>query len=203
VLVSILFVLQYLNLMVTGYPQMLQKLSAQFAAGNYDYLPTIPQIGLSARLLDLAISLMVMMLSTGFTIFCLNTCNGVKASFGNLFDGFAIFFKVLWLEILIYFFTLLWTFLLIIPGIVAGYRYRMALFIMIENPQMSALECINASKSMMQGHKGELFVLDLSFVGWQMLTIIPFVSLWVTPYLNITLTHYYLALRDMPVISNY
>ena len=74
----------------------------------------------------------------------------------------------------------------------------MALYIMIENPHMSALDCIKASKQLMNGHKGELFVLDLSFLGWAILTVVPFVVIWVFPYYNTAVTNYYIALRDMP-----
>lgn len=74
----------------------------------------------------------------------------------------------------------------------------MALYIMLDNPQLSALDCIRASKQMMDGRKGELFVLDLSFLGWYLLALFPFVTIWVTPYTSITEVNFYLALRDMP-----
>jgi len=165
---------------------------------NPNYLPTLPHIGGTGVLLIIAIYLMTMMLMAGFSIYCMNVCQFRKAGFGNLLDGFAIFFKVLWLEILMAIFVYLWSLLLIVPGIIAAYRYRMALYIMIDNPQMSALDCIRASKQMMDGRKGELFVLDLSFLGWYLLTLVPFVTIWVTPYTEITNVNYYLALRDMP-----
>lgn len=66
-------------------------------------------------------------------------------------------------------YTILWGLLLVIPGIVKNYAYSMTPFIMIENPQMSASEAITASKELMNGHKGELFMLDLSFIGWDIL----------------------------------
>ena len=165
---------------------------------NFDYVPTFPHIGTTGILIIIAICLMSMMMSVGFTVYCMNVCQFRKAGFGNLFDGFEIFFKVLWLEILMFIFVYLWSLLLIIPGIVAAYRYRMALYIMIDNPQLSALDCINASKQMMYGRKGELFVLDLSFLGWYLLTLFPFVIVWVAPYTSVTYVNYYLGLRDMP-----
>ena len=66
-------------------------------------------------------------------------------------------------------YTVLWGLLLLIPGIVKHYAYSMTPFIMIENPQMTASEAITASKELMNGHKGELFMLDLSFIGWDIL----------------------------------
>jgi uncharacterized membrane protein len=63
-------------------------------------------------------------------------------------------------------FTFLWTLLFIIPGIIAFYRYRLAFYILIDNPDIGPLEAINISKALMDGNKGKLFCLDLSFIGW-------------------------------------
>ncbi len=198
VYLAVTYVLQFLSYTVSGQYQAYMKMMEQMMAGNLDYVPQLPHPNAGSVIIGLAIFLMMMMLSAGFTIYCMNICQFRNAGFGNLFDGFAIFFKVLWLTILMGIFVWLWSLLLIIPGIIAAYRYRMALYIMIDNPQLGALDCIRASSNMMNGHKGELFVLDLSFLGWALLTAFPFVTIWVTPYTSVTYTNYYLALRDMP-----
>ena len=149
-------------------------------------------------MLVIAMDILSFILNAGLLIYCLNICQLRKGDFGNLFDGFGLFFKVLWLNIVMMVFVWLWSLLLIIPGIIAFYRYRMALYILLENPQLSALDCITASRQMMTGHKGELFVLDLSFLGWAILAMVPFAIIWVAPYFVVTQTNYYLALRDMP-----
>ncbi|MFB0920718.1 MAG: DUF975 family protein [Oscillospiraceae bacterium] len=187
---AVTYVLQFLSYTVSGQYQAYTKMMDQMLAGNLDYVPVLPHPNAGGVIIGIAIFLMLMMLSTGFTIYCMNICQFRKAGFGNLLDGFAIFFKVLWLNILMFIFVYLWSLLLIIPGIIAAYRYRMALYIMIDNPQLSALECIRASKQMMTGRKGELFVLDLSFLGWALLTLFPFVTIWVTliPRLPMSIT---------------
>lgn len=195
---ALVAILQLLSASVTGQLAVYIETMEQFMAGNMDYIPLTPNTEPMGLLLNLAIGLMLMMLSAGLTIYCLNVCQFRSSGFGNLFDGFAIFFKVLWLEILMSVFIFLWTLLLIVPGIIAIYRYRMALYILIDNPQLGALDCIRASSEIMRGHKGELFVLDLSFLGWVLLTAFPFVTVWVTPYMEMTYANYYLALRDMP-----
>ncbi len=121
----------------------------------------------------------------------------LPAGIATLFDSFGIFFRVLWLQILMGIFVFLWSMLFVIPGIVAAYRYRLALYILLDNPEMGALDCISMSKAMMRGRKGELFVLDLSFLGWAFLCVIPFVSLWVSPYMNVTMANYYNALLEL------
>ncbi|MDR3540439.1 MAG: DUF975 family protein [Desulfosporosinus sp.] len=117
----------------------------------------------------------------------------------DLFSGFKFFVKAFVLNLLIIIFTLLWSVLLIIPGIIASLRYSMAYFIMSDNPQLSAFEALKQSKLMMVGHKWELFVLWLSFLGWFLLGVITLgiALLWVDPYYNTTIANFYQDLKDL------
>ena len=150
-----------------------------------------------AVFLNFAISLMSNVLQFGFILYCLNVSRYLPASFGNLFDGFAIFFKIIALYFLIGLYTALWSMLLVIPGIIASYGYRMAPFILLDNPGMSPFDCIRESKRMMVGRKSELFVLDFSFSLWILPCIIPFFLLWVIPYMQVTYSCYYNALLEL------
>ncbi len=123
----------------------------------------------AAFLLGLAIQIVTILLGAGFAIFCLRTVRGMEASYWNIFDAFGMFLRVLWLSILESIFIFLWSLLFIFPGFIAFYRYRQALYLLLEHPEMSALQCITESKRIMKGHKGELFVMDLSFIGWGIL----------------------------------
>ncbi len=123
----------------------------------------------TALLLGLAIQIVTIVLGGGFAIFCLRTVRGMEASYWNIFDAFGMFFRVLWLYILESVFIFLWSLLFVFPGVIAYYRYRQALYLLLEHPEMSALQCISESKRIMRGHKGELFVMDLSFIGWGIL----------------------------------
>ena len=111
-----------------------------------------------------------------------------KAQVGNL--GFAfdtnymnvvkvMFFKDLY--------VVLWTLLFIIPGIVKEYEYMMVPYLLAENPQMSKEEAFAASKQMMTGNKWKAFVLDLSFIGWHILSALTCGILevfYVAPYVD-------------------
>lgn len=83
--------------------------------------------------------------------------------------------------------------LLIIPGIICYYKYYFAAAIMADNPNMSPTEAIRLSKKITSGHKGELFALDLSFIGWFFLTIITcgLASIYAMPYYMTTKALYY------------
>ena len=72
---------------------------------------------------------------------------------------------------LVMLFTWLWSLLFVIPGIIMGYAYRMVPYIVAEDPNISAMDAIKKSKEMMDGHKWELFVFDLSFIGWNILSL--------------------------------
>ena len=198
VYVMICFVLEFLVEKISGEYDMVQKTVEQYAAGNMDFVPDVPEISGWGHVLIIALSVMAIMMFVGFTIYRLQICQFRKAGIGNLFDGFGMFSKSLWLIILECLLMALLTCLLFVPGIVAFYRYRQALNLMIENPEMSAFDCLRLSSQMMSGHKGEMFLLDLSLLGWFVLTIIPGVIIWVAPYAGVTYTNYYLALRDMP-----
>lgn len=150
----------------------------------------------ASQLLQIAISIMSMMLGVGMTSVCLNVSRAVPADFASLFDPFGMFLKFLWLDILMSIYVFLWSLLFIIPGIIASYRYSMAVYILLDNPEYSASECIRLSKEMMAGKKFDLFILKLSFIGWQILTIIPFVSLYVLPYTETTVANFYNALSN-------
>ena len=142
-------------------------------------------------------------MGAGFILFLLNTIRNTGACFGNLLDGFGFFFKIILLSILEYIFITLWSLLFIFPGFIAAYRYSMAIYLLVDDPSRSPLECIRLSKEMMKGHKWELFVLDLSFIGWDILAMLPVVGyavqIWTVPYISMTKALYYenLSGRDI------
>lgn len=158
------------------------------------YLSFLEHYSVSGFAIALVVALRIMsyMVSVGFVIFTLHVSRDEKAEFGNLFDGFGLFFRVLWLGILEGLLIFLWSLLLVVPGIVAAYRYRQALYLLLDHPERSAWQCLRESGALMSGHKWELFVLDLSFLGWAMLSaMFAPVSIWLDPYRAITNAGFY------------
>lgn len=108
---------------------------------------------------------------------------GDKPKVSDLFMGFKYFWKLFVLNLLITLYTFLWSLLFIIPGIIKGISYSRAFYIFYENPEYSAKECIERSKNMMDGHKGQFFALMLSYFGWLILCVLTLgiLTLWVNP----------------------
>ena len=111
----------------------------------------------------------------------------------ELFDGFKDFKNNFVLYLLQQLFIILWSLLLIIPGIMKSYGYAMAFFIKEDNPNLSASECLKRSEDLMNGHKWELFCLEISYFGWLLLCVITFgiLSLWVGPKMEVAKYAFY------------
>ena len=123
-------------------------------------------------------SLLSVVLQVGFILYCMDIRRGVRSGYLTLFDGFSFAGRVIGLAILQYVFIFLWSLLFFIPGIVATYSYRFAYLNLCENPELGCLEALAMSKRQTLGYKGQLFALDLSYLGWLVLAYLPS-TLWV------------------------
>ncbi len=134
-------------------------------------------------------------LSSGYSWYALRISRSIHAVFSNIFDPLNMIFKVLGLTIVISVFCFLWSLLLVIPGIIAAYSYRQAYYILFDHPDYGILDCIRESKRMMRGNKGELFVLDLSFIGWHIVCALTLgiLYIWKLPYIEVTYAGFYNA----------
>lgn len=129
-----------------------------------------------------------------------NLFYGKEPEVKDAFSGFDDFWSAFKVNFLVSLFTMLWSLLFVIPGIVKGISYSMSYYILAENKGKPALECIKESKQMTEGHKMDLFVLSLSFIGWLLLVGITFgiAAIWVAPYMQATMTNAYQSLKKAP-----
>ena len=123
--------------------------------------------------------------------------SGVKPDAGDAFSGFDDFWSAFKVTFLVGLYIFLWSLLFIIPGIIKSYSYSMSMYILAENKGKRATECIKESQEMTNGHKAELFVLGLSFIGWMFVCILTFgiATIWVQPYMNATFANAYKSLK--------
>ena len=122
---------------------------------------------------------------------------GTLPEAGVLFAPFKQYARTVGAVLLVFVYTLLWTLLLVIPGIIKAYSYSMTFYILRENPEMTAGDAITASQKMMDGHKMDLFLLSLSFIGWAILASITFGIgyLWLIPYIYTAYAAFYETLK--------
>lgn len=119
---------------------------------------------------------------------------------GNIFKVFSS--KYYWKAVGVYFlnwlYTTLWTFLLVVPGVIKGLSYYLAPYILLENPEIGAEGAIKQSMKMMRGHKGRLFLMLLGMMGLTFVSmlLLGIPMLWVTPYYQTTFVKFYLDIKE-------
>jgi len=156
----------------------------------------------AGALLALLLYLLQPIIDVGFIRYCVSIKRAQGGDYQYLFDGFQLFIKIVQIQIISAFFVLLWSMLFLFPGLAAIYRYRQAYYILLDDPQKGALQCITESKQMMYGRKLDLFILDFSFIGWYILDFIivilipvpfavPVISVWLSPYVGLTRAAFY------------
>ena len=153
----------------------------------------------AAASIPLAGLLIVCPLEFGFMLCFLHLVR-TKQSDGMVGEQFGIFNnygRYLGGSLLVFLYTLLWTLLLIIPGIVKSYAYAMTPYVMEDHPELDADDCIHESRMMMNGYKWKLFCMDLSFIGWAILCIftLGIGFLWLQPYIEASHAQFYEELK--------
>ena len=109
----------------------------------------------------------------GYAIFNLKLVDNKEVEFKDLFSQFHRLGDGFCMNFLVGLYTVLWTLLFVIPGIIKGYSYAMTPYILAENPGMTATEAITDSRRIMDGNKWRLFCLEFSFIGWGLLCAAP------------------------------
>lgn len=143
-------------------------------------------------------------IAAGLALVQLSVIRGEKAEFGDMFKGFNNFGTNCGAGVLVTIYTFLWSLLFCIPGIVKSYSYAMTFYILADHPEMKANEAITASKNMMNGHKWDLFVLDLSFFWWILLGSVTcgLALIYVEPYMELSRASFYESIKDQNFAAN-
>lgn len=128
----------------------------------------------------------------------------------NIADTFTVLYKdeyfdILKTQILKKIYIFLWSLLFIIPGIIKYYQYIMVPYILAENPHINSSKAFSLSKAMTRGHKFDIFILNLSFIGWDILGLLLFGigGIFVNPYKAATEARLYSILKNMDYSGAY
>ncbi len=131
------------------------------------------------------------------TVMVMKAVSGNDIEIGEIFSGFEKFVDLLVLYLRQMAIIFLWSLLFVIPGIMAGFSYALTYFVYAENPGMSAKEAMDESKRLMEGHRWELFMVELQYIGWILLA--PFtlgiISFWLIPQMQAATALFYYDLK--------
>ncbi len=126
---------------------------------------------LSFSFVSILVGLVALVLNAGYYCYCFGILRREEMPYESLFDAFPFAGKVILLSIVEGVFIFLWSMLFVIPGIIAAYRYSFAMLNLCENPELGVMEALNLSKRQTNGYKMQLFLLQLSFIGWSLLVL--------------------------------
>ena len=137
-------------------------------------------------------------MEVGLIRYMTNFVKGKETSFELLFSKFKDWKQIIITYLHQFAVIFLWTLLFIVPGIIKGYAYALVAYIIAEDSTISSKEALKLSEEMMKGHKGELFVLGLSFIGWHLLAILTLgiLEIWIMPYQQTATTKFLLNIKE-------
>ncbi len=136
-------------------------------------------------------------LSVGYAMFIIALTGYQKADYNTLFDGFKNFGQTLVAGLLISVLVSIASVFLLVPGIILALGFSMTFFIMVDDPQITGIDAMQASWNLMKGHKWELFCLYCRFIGWCLLALLTcgILYLWIYPYITAAQLNFYRNIR--------
>ena len=141
----------------------------------------------------------------GAAIFSLSIARGQAEKIDMIFEGFQHFTNALVTYLLMVLYVVLWSLLLIVPGIIAALSYSMTFYILADNRDLKPQDALKQSREMMDGRKMDLFLLCLRFFLLALLCILTLGIgfLWLMPYVNVTMATFYENLNNGPAAGTY
>lgn len=158
---------------------IITNFSISFANGSYDYWG-------NPQKTTITLGWIFYFVEVGLTYFMINFITDKKTSFNDIFKYSKDFGRALGVNVLQTIFVFLWSLLLVVPGVIKAFAYSLVPMLLGDEKynNLSATELLAKSEEMMNGHKMDYFVLQLSFIGWHLLA--PFtlfiLELWIIPY---------------------
>lgn len=199
---AIILLFSLLSYQLTMPPaEKLLQIGSLASLGDYEGaldLANANQPAFRETLMSDLLSYLETIVSFGYLMLLLNAVRGKEIAPAMLLDGFGYWIPVLLLSILSRFLISALLMLLIVPGIIAMYSYRMARYLLYTRPKLGVLGCMRESRIRMRGHRMELFLLDLSYLGWALLSCLPVIGLvaafWFLPRWGCASLLYYEAI---------
>jgi len=138
------------------------------------------------------------LLTFGLLSYFIKISRNEEVTYKEVFTKTNLWLDFIVLTLIICVFITLWSILLIIPGIIAALSYSLVFYIKLDNPELGYIDVIKKSKELMNGHKLEYIILNLSFLGWIILGAftLGILYIWLIPYMAVTECNFYNKLAN-------
>ena len=181
----------------------LEDLDPQLALALPAFVRSVSFPRLPGMFIQIMVTLLSITLGAGASLYHLGIRRGEEMPFGVLFDGFGMVGRVVTLGMLRALLVYLGSLLFVVPGIIAAYRYRFAMYDLLEDPNLSPIQALRMSAAQAAGFKWQLFMLDLSFLGWNLLSALTMgvLSIWLNPYIQQTDVGFFQSIKRIKGIG--
>ena len=193
----IVFIMTHLLTRLSGFYEYSRNAYTYLQATGGIYTGPWPHVKGPAWAFCIVLYCLIMIINAGYVGYTLSVSRGKEISGRAAFGGFEYPFKAVLVGVLRHILISLGFAFFVIPGFLAAYSYRLVYYVLADHPEYSAIECLRECRRMSKGYKMQLFVLDLSFIGWHIINkivesmFLPLVEIWLLPYSGITFAIYY------------
>ena len=196
---AVTYILSLLYSELSGFSEYMKQYSEmvrKYMETGEMYYIEFPQVKTTSNILATLISLASIVLAGGYRGYHLLRARGMEANFMDIMPNGGQIFRILCIDFASGLIIALGLMLFIVPGVILAYSYSQAIFVMYDNPGMSAFQCMRESRRLMRGHKLRLFRLEISFLGWLIVAAIvgmflPILNVWLDPYMGISVASFY------------
>jgi len=148
---------------------------------------------------------MTVILGYGYRGYALMRSRGANAGFRDVIPPARLMLRILAIMVMTGLAVFVGSVLFVVPGLILAYRYRLAVYVMYDNPELGAFACMKKAAKLSRGHKMRIFKLDLSFLGWEIANqfaaaflMVPVLELWVRPYREVANAMLYNEIAGVP-----
>lgn len=205
ILFGVLLLLEELYMRLTGLHQMARDMETAVLNNDFEAFQkvTIPDMPVASRIIGAVVYLLTIVVELGYEGYALRRARGETPKAWDILPKARFFLRIYAIWLLKAVIVGVGLSLFIVPGVYLFYGYRQAVYIMFDNPELSAIECMRRSRLMMKGRRVQLFLHDIAFILWDLICVIfsP-AAVWVTPYKAIAHALFYTEISGTePVIE--
>ncbi len=193
----IVYIMTSLLTRLSGLHEYSRNMYTYLRATGGIYTGPWPRVHGPAWAFCIVLYFLIMIINAGYVNYTLVVSRSGEISGKAAFAGFDYPVKAVLVGIIRNFLISIGFAFFVIPGFIAAYSYRLVYYVLAEHPEYSAVECLRECRRMSRGFKMQLFLLDLSFIGWHILNeivesvFLPVVEIWLLPYSGITFAIFY------------
>lgn len=198
------YILTVLYQALSGMQEYVMRYMEMVEAGVFEEIEW-PYVKPASYVVAALCYLMSMILGYGYRVYALLRSRGLPAGFRDVIPPTRFMLRIFVIMVLTGLAVAVGSVFFVVPGLILSYRYRLAVYVMYDNPELGAIACMKKAAELSRGHKMRIFKLDISFLGWEIanqfvaaIAMVPVLELLVRPYREVANAMLYNDIAGIP-----